>query len=98
MQSVTITTKSVSLNREVNSIQHYVIKFVRSIVFFSVGTLVSYTNNTDDHDINEILLKVVLNAITPLLRKLQYFCAASLWYEEDFDLYKQSVYEVWNST
>jgi hypothetical protein len=29
------------------------------------GTLVSSTNKTDCHDITEILLKVVLNTITP---------------------------------
>jgi hypothetical protein len=31
--------------------------------FFSPGTLVSSTNNTDLHDITEILLKVELNTI-----------------------------------
>jgi len=51
MQSVPITTEFVSsipVNGEVYSIQHYVIKFVRSVVF---------TNKTDRHDIAEILLK-----------------------------------------
>jgi hypothetical protein len=33
------------------------------LVFFSPGTLVSSTNKTDHHDINEILLKVALNTI-----------------------------------
>ena len=33
--------------------------------WFSPDTLVSSTNNTDCHDITEILLKVVLNTITP---------------------------------
>jgi hypothetical protein len=58
MQSVPITTEFVSsipVNSEVYSIQHYVIKFVRSVVF---------TNKTDRHDIAEILLKVLLSAIT----------------------------------
>jgi len=32
--------------------------------FFSPGTLVSSTNETDSHDIVELLLKVVLNTIT----------------------------------
>ena len=32
---------------------------------FSTGTLVSSTNTTDCHDINEILLKVALNTINP---------------------------------
>jgi len=31
--------------------------------WFSSGTLVSSTNKTDRHDINEILLKVALNTI-----------------------------------
>jgi len=33
--------------------------------WFSSGTSVSSTNKTDRHDITEILLKVVLNTITP---------------------------------
>ena len=32
--------------------------------FFSSGILISFTNKADRHDITEILLKVVLNAIT----------------------------------
>jgi len=32
--------------------------------WFSPGTLVSFTNKTDRHDITEILLKVALNTIT----------------------------------
>jgi hypothetical protein len=32
--------------------------------WFSLGTLVSYTNKTDRHDITEILLKVALSTIT----------------------------------
>ena len=44
-------------------IQHYVKKFV--IDFRQVdGTPVSSTNETDRHDITEILLKVALNTIT----------------------------------
>jgi hypothetical protein len=46
---------------EVYSIQHYVIKFVS--VLRHVGTPVSSTNETDHHDITEILLKVALNTI-----------------------------------
>ena len=49
---------------EVYSIQHYVIKFVCDLVWFSVGTPVSSTNKTDCCDITEILLKVVLNTLT----------------------------------
>ena len=35
--------------------------------WFSPGTPVSFTNKTDRHDINEILLKVVLNTINSLI-------------------------------
>ena len=57
VQSVHITTKVVSLNPplgKVYSTQHYVINFVAYA-----------TNQSDCHDITEILLKVVLNNITP---------------------------------
>jgi len=37
---------------------------LRQIGGFLPGTLVSSTNKTDCHDITEILLKVVLNAMT----------------------------------
>ena len=47
---------------EVYSIQHYMIKFVRSVIFS--GYSVSSINKTDCHDIAEILLKVSLNTIT----------------------------------
>ena len=71
VQSVPITTKGVSSNSvhgEVYSIQYYVIKFVSDLrqvggFFFSPGTMVSSTNNTDCRDITEILLKVALNTI-----------------------------------
>ena len=50
---------------EVFSIQHYVIKFVSDLrqidVFFSP---VSSTNQTNRHDMAEILLKVALSTIT----------------------------------
>ena len=50
------------------SIQHYVIKFVRDLWqagrWFSLGTPISSINETDRHDITEILLKVALNTIT----------------------------------
>jgi hypothetical protein len=38
----------------------------RSVV--SPGTLVSFTNKTDSHDIAEILLKVALNTMTLTLK------------------------------
>ena len=46
-------------------IQHYVIKFVRSVVFSGYST-VSSTNKTNCHDIAKILLKVVLSNISLL--------------------------------
>jgi hypothetical protein len=56
MQSVPITTDNVSSNSahgEVYSIPHYVIKFVSDSrqLWFSPGTPVSSTNNTDRHNI-----------------------------------------------
>ena len=52
---------------EVQSIQHYVIKFVSDLRqlsgFLQVLDPVSSTNKTDRHDITEILLKVALNTI-----------------------------------
>ena len=69
MQSVLITTKTVSLNPVhgmVYSMQYYVIKFVndlRKVSDFPSGIPISSTNKTDIHDITEILLKVTLNTI-----------------------------------
>ena len=64
-QSLPILTKVVSSNPvhgDVYSMQRYVIKFVRSVVFFH-GTPVSSINETDSHDITELLLKMALNTI-----------------------------------
>ena len=47
---------------EVYSIKRY--QWFAASQWFSPGTPVSSTNKTDCHDINEILLKVVLNTIT----------------------------------
>jgi hypothetical protein len=57
VQSVPITTKVVSSNPV-----HYVIKFVSDLRQVG-GFPVSSTNNTDNHDIAAILLKVALNTI-----------------------------------
>ena len=51
---------------EVDSIQHYVIKFVSGLrqgltVVFRPGPPVSFTNKTDPHDVTEILLKMALS-------------------------------------
>ena len=63
MQSVPITTSVVNSNPvhdEVYSIQHYVIKFVSDLLgqWFFPGSQVSSINETDCHDMAEILLKV----------------------------------------
>jgi len=71
-----IITEVVSSNpahSEVYSIQHFAIKFfsdLRQVGGFLRLHPVSTTNNTDRHDIAEILLKVALNIIT-LHRKLK---------------------------
>ena len=68
-KSVPLASKvvnSYAVHSEVYSIKHFVIKFVsvlRQVWGFSHGTLVFSINNTDCHDINEILLKVALNTI-----------------------------------
>ena len=46
----------------------------RRSVVFSMGTPVSSSNKTDCHDINEILLKVVLNTIIPFLSTMYVYC------------------------
>jgi len=59
MQSVSITTKVVTLNPvhgKLYSIQHYVIKFVSDLRQVC-GYPVSSTNKIDCHNITEILLK-----------------------------------------
>jgi hypothetical protein len=38
-------------------------RIARKLLSLQIGTLVSSTNNTDRHDITEILLKVALNTI-----------------------------------
>jgi hypothetical protein len=43
----------------------YVKKFVSDRLVVFSGTLVFSTNKTDCHNMTEILLKVVLNTITP---------------------------------
>jgi len=66
VQSEPITTKVASSNPvhgEVFTIQHYVIKFVGDLRWFSPGTPVSSNNKDDRHDITEISLRVVLNTI-----------------------------------
>ena len=69
MQSVPITAKVVSSNPvhgEVNSIQHYVIKFVSDLRQGGGFLLVLWfppPKKTDRHDITEILLKVALSTI-----------------------------------
>ena len=69
MQSVPtgITTNVLSSNPdndEVHSIPHYVINLSLTCDRFGFLTQVSSTNETDRHDITEILLKVALSTIT----------------------------------
>ena len=61
MQSVSITTNVVSSNPDQARCTRYNIAADR---WFSLGTPVSSTNNTNRIDITEILLKVALNTIT----------------------------------
>jgi hypothetical protein len=66
--SVTITTEVVTMNPvhgELYSMQHYVITFGSDLLLVSgfLRVLWSSTNQTDHHDITEILLKVALNTI-----------------------------------
>ena len=50
-------------SRSGRSVQHFVIKFIsdRTVVFSGYSGF--FTNNTDHHDMTEILLKVALNTI-----------------------------------
>jgi hypothetical protein len=71
MQSVPITTNVVSSNplrRGLldTTLGDQVCQSLAADQCFSLDTPVSSTNKTDHHDINEILLKVVLNTITLL--------------------------------
>ena len=82
LQSLPITTKIVSSNpahAEVYSIQHYVIKFVSDLR--QVSVFFEYSNETDRHNITELLLKVTLNTIqnqpTKFTAKKQYN-----WYDK----------------
>ena len=69
VQSVPFTTKVVSSNpwRGVldTTLCDKVCQLLATGRWFSPGTLVSFTNKTDPHDITEILLKVALNTINP---------------------------------
>ena len=73
-----ITTNVVSSNPvhgEVYSIQQYAIKFVSDVQL--VGGFLRVLRlpppiKSDCHDITEILLKVVLNTITPLTQVISY--------------------------
>ena len=47
-------------------------------MWFSLGSQVSSTNKTDRHDITEILLKVVLNTITPPPKIFTWFIGSGI--------------------
>ena len=72
MQSVPITTEVVSLIY--TTLCDKVCQLLATGQWFFPGTPVSSTNNTDRHDIAEILLKVALNTITqnPQIRLKMY--------------------------
>jgi len=63
-----LTLFNISIDGEVYSIQHYVIKFVSALrqeIFFRVlHFLHQYTNKADRNDITVILLKVASNTIS----------------------------------
>jgi hypothetical protein len=66
MQSVHITTKGVSLNPAWlgvldTTLCDKVYQWLAAGLWFSPGTLVSFINKTNSHDIAEILLKLALN-------------------------------------
>ena len=73
VESVTITTKVVSsipAQGEVYLIQYYnlcneICQILAAGWWFFTGNPDSSTSKTDHHDITEILLKVVLNTVTP---------------------------------
>jgi len=58
------------LNEIESALKYVVYQWLATGRWFSPSTPVSTTNNTDCHDISEILLKVVLNTIT--LNQLRY--------------------------
>ena len=70
---VPITTKVVSVNPiHGDVICDQVCHWIVASYWFSLGTRVSSTKNTNRHNISEILFKVALNTITlPLKRKLK---------------------------
>jgi hypothetical protein len=85
MQSVPITTSILSSNPAQTRCTRYklcdkICQRLAASQWFSRSTPVSSTNNTDRHDITEILLKVVLNTINltytnkiPKFSKLNFF-------------------------
>jgi hypothetical protein len=84
-QSVIITINIVSLNHahgEVYSIQLYdkVCQLLAAGRWFSPGTLVASTNETDRQDITEILLKMALNITTLTPTKILLHFSAGFTY------------------
>ena len=67
MQSVPITTIVVHSWRGIldTTLCDKVCQLIATVQWFSLGTLVSSSNKTDCHNINEILLKVALNTPSP---------------------------------
>jgi hypothetical protein len=71
MQSAPITTDVVSSNLDQGEVHN--IMWLAKGRWFSPGLLVSSTNETDRHDITEILLKVDFNTLKQTLKQTNLF-------------------------
>jgi hypothetical protein len=71
MQSAPITTDVVSSNLDQGEVHN--IMWLAKGRWFSPGLLVSSTNETDRHDITEILLKVAFNTLKQTLKQTNLF-------------------------
>ena len=75
-----------SRSDEVYSIQLYMIKFVKSMIF-----TVSYTNKRSCHDMAKILLKGALNTINPLSWSYDEVNASSIWNNNKLPIGNQTI-------
>jgi hypothetical protein len=71
MQSAPITTDVVSSNLDQGEVHN--IMWLAKGRWFSPGLLVSSTNETDRHDITELLLKVAFNTLKQTLKQTNLF-------------------------
>jgi len=65
-------------SRSGRGVQHYMIKFVSDLRWFSLGPPLSSTNKTDRHSITEILLEMALNTIKPINQPFDPFYVLSI--------------------